>query len=1321
MQGYIFRVLIASLLLFGFLGCSGGGSGGGSTSLNGVAQKGPFLKDSNVTLCKLNTKMVCTSDKVTAKVSDNQGSYEFKTISWSGLSRLTISGYYLDELTGNKSLSPATITAIINIKSNKKQKSNVNVLTDTRAKRMKGLLEKGKGIDEAFDESKDDIKKLFNITTDDFTALDLVDFSKGKASVNVELLRISAAVANAKDPVAVLEELMKIYNEYGIEAVLNSSLYKELMGLIKDVDEKKVLTKMIGKDKASGIEIEDIKPFAIANVVTYGAIDNDNKVRISLIGTEFIGAPSISLTSSDNSVGINTITLADDNKSAILDMNRSTSCKDVNLTFTVDYIELKDVDTPIRTNQISYMNEKSLCTTSSTDDTAPIVPPSATISLVPFENKKIKLVLLGTELENYTTLDAELITTSSTLAIVGTEVADDNKSVIFTLNEPTNYCTENNVTIGLYKNNLKGVPNESDTFKSNKIRYVSPNVTADCGSGDSDTVPIDFNRAPAVSITPDTVNPIQVGTLLELNATTSDPNSDTVTLLWRYKLVSSTEFINAGTTSTFSHTFNTAGLYVVEATATDTHDANSTATVEFDVVENHAPTVSISPSGNKNITTGESVTLKSHASDEDGDDLTISWKIKKQGESTFTSVPLYGATGFRHTFNTAGTYLVVVEAEDGNGSKADANITVNVSEPAPISMTLDDINISVTVKGNKSEQTNFNSDVLPVAQENPQHGTVEYYKIGNEVPAFTYTSTDCFVGTDSFVYKVGDDYGKVNVTITTPTTVSKANDINKSIFNTEVISGEYLRANSSSINVSIVTQTTSGSSSLTIVGNEIINYNYDPDDNFVGNDFFEYRISESINGCPYSDIGRVNIEVKAPLPSYHLFSWYDDEHGTEVWRSDGTVNGTKMVKDIWTGTQSGAYIGHSPFSLNGVYYFNANDGNHSSELWRSDGTQAGTFMVKDINPGVDDGSFPYRLSAIGDTFYFFARTGDNNGSNFIGNYGLWKSDGTRTGTLLVEDFGDDSLTSYMAPGYLQAFGNLLIFAKDDGPGNGPQWEPWISNGVNPAFKLKDIYPGDEGSDFRDCVELNGKCYSGANDYEHGDELWVTDGTTAGTKMIKDINQNPRNAGTEGSLIQNLTAVGNKLFFVAFDTQKGISLWKSNGSEAGTVMVKDSFADENETNIMTRYDYRYNYSEFTDVNGTLYFVLNDGTHGRDIWKSDGSEAGTVMVKDLNGTPSELTDVNGTLYFWVWDDTTPTNSGLYKTDGTQAGTVKVKEFSSDSNTGFELSGSGITKHNGKLYIELIDYGNNFTKEYWVSDGTGAGTFKLVDGRSMGEEPQ
>jgi ELWxxDGT repeat protein len=88
----------------------------------------------------------------------------------------------------------------------------------------------------------------------------------------------------------------------------------------------------------------------------------------------------------------------------------------------------------------------------------------------------------------------------------------------------------------------------------------------------------------------------------------------------------------------------------------------------------------------------------------------------------------------------------------------------------------------------------------------------------------------------------------------------------------------------------------------------------------------------------------------------------------------------------------------------------------------------------------------------------------------------------------------------------------------------------------------------------------------------------------------------------------------------------VELWKSDGTEAGTVRVKD-------INSGTTGSYP---GFLTNVGGTLYFAASDGSSGKELFKSDGSEAGTVRVKDIfagggSSNPRFLTNVGGTLYF------------------------------------------------------------------------------------------
>jgi ELWxxDGT repeat protein len=127
-------------------------------------------------------------------------------------------------------------------------------------------------------------------------------------------------------------------------------------------------------------------------------------------------------------------------------------------------------------------------------------------------------------------------------------------------------------------------------------------------------------------------------------------------------------------------------------------------------------------------------------------------------------------------------------------------------------------------------------------------------------------------------------------------------------------------------------------------------------------------------------------------------------------------------------------------------------------------------------------------------------------------------------------------------------------------------------------------------------------------------------------LVKDIYQ----AGDSSP--SALTVVNGTLFFAADDVTHGVELWKSDGTAAGTVLVKDinPGAGDSDPNWLT------------NVNGRLFFRADDGTNGSELWQSDGTAAGTVLVKDIHpagdSSPHNLTDVNGTLFFAADDGTT-----------------------------------------------------------------------------------
>ena len=224
--------------------------------------------------------------------------------------------------------------------------------------------------------------------------------------------------------------------------------------------------------------------------------------------------------------------------------------------------------------------------------------------------------------------------------------------------------------------------------------------------------------------------------------------------------------------------------------------------------------------------------------------------------------------------------------------------------------------------------------------------------------------------------------------------------------------------------------------------------------------------------------------------------------------------------------------------------------------------------------------------------------------------------------------------------------------------------------------LADINPGAGASNPAQMIVIGSEAYFVANDGTHGNELWKTDGTSAGTVTV---------AGIDPS---NLTNVNGELFFSVCDGSNDYQLWKSDGTAAGTVMVKDMIPSQG---------YIFPPSYFTNVNGTLFFTAN-----YQLWKSDGTAAGTTTLAGDSNTP-ELTNVNGELFFCHVDFSTNQNQ-LWKSDGTAAGTTMVSALGRPSASSDDTFPQNLTNVNGELFFTVPD---GATYQLWKSDGTAAGT--------------
>jgi ELWxxDGT repeat protein len=251
---------------------------------------------------------------------------------------------------------------------------------------------------------------------------------------------------------------------------------------------------------------------------------------------------------------------------------------------------------------------------------------------------------------------------------------------------------------------------------------------------------------------------------------------------------------------------------------------------------------------------------------------------------------------------------------------------------------------------------------------------------------------------------------------------------------------------------------------------------------------------------------------------------------------------------------------------------------------------------------------------------------------------------------------------------------------------------WVTDGTAAGSRMVKTF-GTTSAD--NIVVIGSKAFITVNDnFIHGQELWISDGTTAGT-VLDDIFP-----GATGSFPDDLASIGGKLYFQATDPTHGSELWTSNGTLAGTAMVADIWPGSNGSNPQP----------FARSNGTVFFSADDGTHGTELWKTDGTAAGTQMVKDImpgggSSSPVFLTDVNGTLFFSANDGTH--GFELWKSDGTAAGTVMVDDIQTG---GIGSSPGGLVNVNGELFFSANDGTHGI--ELWKSDGTAAGTVMVKD---------
>jgi len=395
----------------------------------------------------------------------------------------------------------------------------------------------------------------------------------------------------------------------------------------------------------------------------------------------------------------------------------------------------------------------------------------------------------------------------------------------------------------------------------------------------------------------------------------------------------------------------------------------------------------------------------------------------------------------------------------------------------------------------------------------------------------------------------------------------------------------------------------------------------------------------------------------------------DGVHGEELWRTDGTLGGTYMVIDLNPTRQTivgGSIVDENPGTDFGEIvagdekiFFSAAVGNDEiRELYVSDGSSSGTLRISetfDCEPQLfaNYPEFTYSgvnsisvipASEVGfDTAYFSAFRCSYENIVCSGEE-PHISDGTESGTFQLVDlfYGNTDLTmpnggSITAdlegsqPSEFTRSGNNIYFSANADMGavlTDVGRELFVINTSSPAGGVqlvKDISYGSADSSPSLFESMGGELFFTADDGISGMELWKSDGTNAGTVIVSNIAAN----GSSSWPGQKIS-IGNTLFFTADDGISGMELWKSDGAYSGTSLVKDIVAGPSDGGV----------SNMVEFGGELYFIAYSsppgvGTQGTEVWRSDGSDSGTVMVHVpmlTDGSSAlSLTRVGDRLYF------------------------------------------------------------------------------------------
>jgi trimeric autotransporter adhesin len=432
------------------------------------------------------------------------------------------------------------------------------------------------------------------------------------------------------------------------------------------------------------------------------------------------------------------------------------------------------------------------------------------------------------------------------------------------------------------------------------------------------------------------------------------------------------------------------------------------------------------------------------------------------------------------------------------------------------------------------------------------------------------------------------------------------------------------------------------------------------------------------DGTNTSEVKSIVGTIKKVVKTNNLIFFINKEgNNYDLWKSDGTNAGTQKLKTIIISTE---YLDVRMFAGQSKCFFmifsptNTNFEN-IAEHWVTDGSISGTQKIRDLNQTFSVGSGQSAIRMAGENYYFSAYD-DING------FELWKSNGTSSGTQLVKNVNIKAGSSF--PKSFTALGNVVVFGANDIKHGFELWKTQgTANTTQLYADLNNIDIGvNYGSNILGIINFNNMIIA-----QIGGTLMKMDGINPPVKLNQLSNLNIGYA-----IAPEFTKYKNKLYYRGFSDTYGSELWTTDGFSVS--IVKDLVPGQN-SSFPTK---------FIVSGGFLYFVTD---YNRQLWKSDGTGSGTILVKEFTTgfIESNLIEVNGKVFFSCFENSTGTE--LWVSDGTSLGTKLVKDIFVGLNGSYPTN---LVSYNGKLYFSAFN-GNDYY--FWKTDGTASNTESILLG--------